>query len=112
MPLSGTLLLLALAARESLGNDGCCCNAGSGWKGHGEVRCNLCFESVIQLFPPSQTYYWVTSSVSGWDADNECNKTNGGHLAEVMNKETLDFFVNDLHPDHNRKCRRFDPLEM
>ena len=50
----------------------------------------------------------MTSSVSGWDADDECKKISGGRLAEVMNKETLDFFVNDLHPDHNRKCGRFE----
>ena len=52
-----------------------------------------------------QTYYWVTDYVQGWQADDECEKVSGGRLAEATDKDTFDFFVNTLHPDHNRKFR-------
>ena len=48
----------------------------------------------------------------GWDADNECDKVDGAHLAEATDKDTFDFFINTLHPAHNRKSRECCKCEM
>ena len=59
-----------------------------------------------------QIYYWVTGSVTGWKADDECEKVSGGRLAQAVDKDTFDFFVNTLHPDHNRKPTNYRVAQL